>query len=321
MHNQNMTTLKKNINLLRCPKTNQSLKLIDNKLVSSDKKNIYQIEKSKIPIFFFFFSFSDTLIQKDHYNTIYKTYVENLAYPHTIEYTDYLNKKFISLIEKEKFNVFLELCCGSGEGIKLFNKNYQDALGIDISIKMLNEAYDTKLSSKIQFVQGDAINLPLKDSTIDCLVMLGGIHHISDRNKLFKEVNRVLKSDGVFLWRDPVDDFIVWRLIRKIIYKLSPLLDENTEEPLRFNITKTQLSQNGLELKKWNTVGFFGFCLFMNSDVLFFNRFFRKIPKIRSVVKAFTKVDEFITNLNFMKNRGLIVIGMAKKKIQKDKIL
>ena len=101
-------------------------------------------------------------------------------------------------------------------------------------------------------------------------------------------------------------------IIRKIIYKFSPLLDEKTEEPLRFNSTKKQLSRNGLDLKKWETVGFFGYCLFMNSDVLFFNRFFSKIPKIRTIVKMFIQIDEFITNLNFMKNRGLIVIGMAK---------
>ena len=321
MHNQGMTTLKKNINLLRCPKTKQSLKLINNKLISLDKQNIYEIEKSRIPIFFEDNSFSNTSIQKDHYNNIYKSYLENLSYPHTIEYTNYVDEKFINMIQKEKFNVFLELCCGSGEGIKLFNKNYKYALGIDISINMLNEAYQSKSSPKVQFVQGDAINLPLKDGTIDCLVMLGGIHHISNRNKLFKEVNRVLKSDGIFLWRDPVDDFIIWRFIRKIIYKISPLLDEKTEEPLRFNITKTQLSQNGLKLQKWNTIGFFGFCLFMNSDVLLFNKIFRKIPKIRSIVKGFTKIDEFITNLSFMKNRGLIVIGMAKKINKKEKPL
>ncbi len=308
-----MTILKKHLDFLRCPKTKKSLKLINGQLVSSDKKNIYKIKKSIIPIFFEDNALSNSLIQKDHYNKIYKTYIENLNYPHTIEYTNYLDKKFINLIEKEKFNIFLEVCCGSGEGVKLFHKNFNQAFAIDISIKMLTEAYESKTSSKIQFIQGNAINLPIKDNTIDCVVMLGGIHHISDRNKLFKEVNRVLKPQGIFIWRDPVDDFIVWRLIRKIIYKFSPLLDEKTEKPLRFTPTKRSLSQNGLELKKWNTVGFFGFCLFMNSDVLFFNRFFKKIPKIRSIVKLFTKIDEFVTNLKFMKYRGLIVIGMAKK--------
>ena len=82
MHNQGMTTLKKNINLLRCPKTKQSLKLINNKLISLDKQNIYEIEKSRIPIFFEDNSFSNTSIQKDHYNNIYKSYLENLSYPH-----------------------------------------------------------------------------------------------------------------------------------------------------------------------------------------------------------------------------------------------
>ncbi len=312
MRSSKKNILTKTLKLLRCPKTFQSLELTKNNLISIDKKNRYKIEQPNIPVFFSDEAFTDTSIQKDHYNNIYKTYIENLSYPHTIEYYDYLDKKFINLIKNKKFNVFLELCCGSGEGIKLFVNNYGHAIGVDISIKMLNKAYASKPTSNIQYLQGDAINLPIKDNTIDCLVMLGGIHHISDRNKLFKEVSRVLKSDGIFLWRDPVDDFIFWRLIRKIIYKFSPLLDEKTEEPLRFNSTKKQLSRNGLNLKKWETVGFFGYCLFMNSDVLFFNRFFSKIPKIRTIVKMFIQIDEFITNLNFMKNRGLIVIGMAK---------
>ena len=91
------------------------------------------------------------------------------------------------------------------------------------------------------------------------------------------------------------------------------MLDEKTEKPLRYKETKKQLVDNGFKLEKWNTFGFFGFCLFMNSDVLFVNRFFRFIPKIRSIVKFFIKIDHFITNLSLFRNRGLIVIGYAKK--------
>ena len=90
MKNSNGNNLDNIINLLRCPKTNQSLELVGNKLVSSDKKYIYKIEKSRIPIFFEDTAPSDTSIQKDHYNNIYKTYIENLGYPHTIEYTNYI---------------------------------------------------------------------------------------------------------------------------------------------------------------------------------------------------------------------------------------
>ena len=104
-----------------------------------------------------------------------------------------------------------------------------------------------------------------------------------------------------------------------LIYKFSPLLDEKTEEPLRFFQTKNQLYQNGLKIKKWQTVGFFGFCLFMNSDVLIFNRVFRKIPKIRKIVNFFTMFDDFVTNLKLMKKRGLIVIGTAKKMSSNEK--
>ena len=91
------------------------------------------------------------------------------------------------------------------------------------------------------------------------------------------------------------------------------MLDEKTEKPLRYFETKKQLLDNGFKLEKWDTLGFFGFCLFMNSDVLFINRFFRFIPKIRSVVNFFINIDNYITNLNFFKKKGLIVIGYAKK--------
>ena len=58
--------------------------------------------------------------------------------------------------------------------------------GVDISIKMLNITYYSN-NSRYQLLQGDAINLPLKDNVLDCVLILGGIHHINQRNLLYKE--------------------------------------------------------------------------------------------------------------------------------------
>lgn len=304
---------KKYLEIIRCPVSKQSLRLFNNKLISQNKKYKYVITNEKIPVFFKDEIDSDTSIQKDHYNKIYKKFLENLSYPHTIEYCDYLDKKLVQILDNKKYQFFAEICCGAAEGLKLFNKNYKNGIGVDISIKMLNNAYYSNNKLNYQLLQGDAINLPLKDNVLDCVLILGGIHHINQRNLLYKEINRILKPNGVFIWREPVDDFFLWRYIRKVIYKFSPMLDEKTEKPLRYKETKKQLVDNGFKLEKWNTFGFFGFCLFMNSDVLFVNRFFRFIPKIRSIVKFFIKIDHFITNLSLFRNRGLIVIGYAKK--------
>ena len=83
---------------------------------------------------------------------------------------------------------------------------------------------------------------------------------------------RILKPDGWLYFREPVSDFALWRWIRAVVYRLPPMLDHETERPLLYDETAPVLSASGLSLRHWTTHGFLGFCLFMNSDVLVFNR-------------------------------------------------
>src|SRR5204863_10060086 len=122
--------------------------------------------------------------------------------------------------------------------------------------------------------------LPLADSAFDSVFMLGGRHHLTNREKLFSEVASILKPGGQFYFREPVSDFILWRAIRAVIYRISPALDHKTERPLIYRETVPFLTRTDLDLRAWRTRGFIGFCLFMNSDVLVFNRLFRFIPGI-----------------------------------------
>ena len=105
--------------------------------------------------------------------------------------------------------------------------------------------------------------------------MLGGIHHVPARLKLFAEIRRVLKPGGAFYFREPLDDFALWRAIRKVVYRVSSALDHTTERPLRRDETEAVMAKAGLKLQTWQTYGFFGFCVFMNSDVLVFNLVWR----------------------------------------------
>ena len=98
------------------------------------------------------------------------------------------------------------------------------------------------------------------------------------------EVARILKPGGRFYWREPLNDFILWRFLRAIIYRLSPALD--TKRPPRRAETHAALTEVGLTPGQWRGCGLFGFCLFMNSDVLVFNRGLRYVPGIRGIVSA-----------------------------------
>jgi SAM-dependent methyltransferase len=301
------------IDLLRCPKSGEALRAVGNELVSTPGTHHYQISAEGIPLFAATPDSEDARIQQQHYDTISTAYINNLAYPHTEEYIAYLDRSLTDVTNKEAIGVAAEICCGSGEAFALYKDAVSRGIGVDISARMLAAARRKHVSGKLVFVQGDATQLPLKDEGFDTIFMLGGIHHVGNRAALFAEIARVLRPGGRFIWREPVSDFWLWRLLRWIIYRASPILDHTTERPLRYVETAPFLTQAGLRLEHWHTMGYLGFCLFMNSDVLYFNRLFRFIPGIRALTRLFVRLDDFLSKLPGMGRSGLIVVGQARK--------
>ena len=163
------------------------------------------------------------------------------------------------------------------------------------------------------FIQGDATQLPIASEQFTSVFMFGGIHHVSDRQRLFQEVFRILRPGGRFYFREPVSDFFLWRWIRAVVYRLSPALDDKTERPLLWRETVPVLERAGFTLKSWDTYGFLGFCLFMNSDVLIFNRLFRFVPGIRFLTRLSTHIDDLTCRLPGLRHAGLQVVGVAQK--------
>jgi SAM-dependent methyltransferase len=214
----------------------------------------------------------------------------------------YLDKVFAINVDPDDLVEVAEICCGQGEAIPIFEEQIGQGIGVDISPAMLEKAKKKyEANENFIFVQGDATMLPLGDNSFKSVIMLGGIHHVTDREKLFSEVFRILKPGGRFYFREPVSDFFLWHWIRAIVYRISPVLDANTERPLLWKETVPVLQGVGFELITWKTYGFFGFCLFMNSDVLLFNKLFS------------TTIDEFFVNLPGLGHAGLQVVGVAKK--------
>jgi SAM-dependent methyltransferase len=80
----------------------------------------------------------------------------------------------------------------------------------------------------------DATELPFENSTFDIVYAVDVIHHITDLNKLFSEINRVLKPGGVFFIREPYWGPVaqmVWRFLHpedfsvKRLFKVSLEID------------------------------------------------------------------------------------------------
>ncbi|HUO00676.1 MAG TPA: class I SAM-dependent methyltransferase, partial [Bradyrhizobium sp.] len=283
------------LELLCCPNTGASLTRRGSTLLGSEGTS-YRISDSGIPLFAEKFCSADGRQQREHYERIAAAYVENLGYPHTEEYTTYLDNALLAAVDRP-LGTTAELCCGRGEAFSLLGSRVARGIGVDVSPSMLEQALLFSHNSGLVFLQADATMLPLRNASFDSVFMLGGIHHVRDRNQLFSEIARILKPGGRFYFREPVSDFWLWRSLRWAIYRISPTLDHETERPLLWSESVPVLEANRLRLTEWKTYGFVGFCLFMNSDVLVFNRLFRFLPGIRGLTRAATKLDSAILSL------------------------
>jgi ubiquinone/menaquinone biosynthesis C-methylase UbiE len=299
--------------LLRSPETGARLVRRGDRLVSESGDRSYAISDSGIPLLAERFCSDDARIQQAHYEKIAAAYIENLAYPHTQEYMASLDRALFAAIADERLGTVAELCCGRAEAFHLLARRIDLGIGVDISISMLETARRDNPGRHLSFIQGDATRLPLASAAFDSVFMLGGIHHVSDRRALFAEVARILKPGGWFYFREPVSDFALWRWLRAVVYRLSPMLDHRTERPLLYRQTVPALAASGLLLRHWTTHGFFGFCLFMNSDVLVFNRLFRFVPGIRAMARLAAGADAACLKLPFLRHAGLQVVGAACK--------
>jgi SAM-dependent methyltransferase len=301
------------LDLLRCPASGACLSSEPDALVSADGGHRYRVNEAGVPLFAESALSAEAETQRRHYDKVAADYTANLGYPHTQEYFAYLDRVLLNAIGGGDLGTVVELCCGRGEALTLLGSRARRYIGVDISENMLAVAREPLREPNVLFVQADATRTPLTAESIDTVVMLGGIHHVPARARLFAEIARILKPGGRFLYREPVSDFLLWRGLRAIIYRLSPALDHDTERPLVYAETVPLLETAGLRSIHYRTHGLLGFCLFMNSDVLIFNRLFRFVPGIRAVTRASARMDEVLLALPGLRRAGLQVIGIAQK--------
>jgi len=105
----------------------------------------------------------------------------------------------ISMLPNIKGKKVLMLGCGTGEE-KLILEKYSPSklVGIDISSKSIEIAkasYDD-----CEFYVGNMLELPFQEEEFDFIYSSLAVSHIEDKDKVFKEIYRVLKPNGAFLF-------------------------------------------------------------------------------------------------------------------------
>lgn len=100
---------------------------------------------------------------------------------------------------EEKLSALTVLDVGASTGIidNILSKKFKKVVGTDIDEEAINYAKRTFKRKKLEFRIGDAMNLMFKNNSFDVVICTQVYEHVSNQNKLFSEVYRVLKPGGV----------------------------------------------------------------------------------------------------------------------------
>ena len=101
-------------------------------------------------------------------------------------------------IDFSKVNRLLELGCGNG---KLWQENRIDIRNREIFLSDISEGMveevRNKLGTDFNCIVADAEKIPFKDSYFDSIIANHVLFYLNDLNLGLKEIDRVLKSDGI----------------------------------------------------------------------------------------------------------------------------
>jgi len=106
-----------------------------------------------------------------------------------------------SMIPNLKNKKVLMLGCGTGEESNLletFGASLNQLTGIDLSSKSIEIA--KRSYPDIEFVVGDMNELPFENESFDFVYSSLAIHYTATPEKTYKEVYRILKKEGLFLF-------------------------------------------------------------------------------------------------------------------------
>lgn len=210
------------------------------------------------------------------------------------------NKDFFDYLKINSINSnILDYGCGIGQSLQEVIKfNPKKVFGIDISEVSIQKAKDSiqKSNSNVELLVDNCEKTKFNDNTFDIIYGSGILHHL-DISLCLKEMHRILKPGGRFLFIEPLGTNPIINFYRK----LTPNSRSKDEHPLindDFELIKNNF--NKLQIKYY---GFF--------TLIFFP--FYTTPKKSFNFKILKKIDQFLFKFNIFKKFAWSVLIIAEK--------
>lgn len=109
----------------------------------------------------------------------------------------------------------LDVGCGAGFCTNPLAKEGYDVTGLDFSVSALEVARANDATRKVEYVEGDALQLPFAARSFDVVISMDVLEHVAPVSKAVEEATRVLKPGGLFLYYTFNRNFLSWLILIK----------------------------------------------------------------------------------------------------------
>ena len=130
----------------------------------------------------------------------------NNKYPYQSSLSKTMRKSFydLSIEIKKKFNPKLFLEIGSNDGTLLKNFSKKKSIGIEPCLNLANITKQKGYKTYSEFWNEKLVNkLKANYNQVDLIYSANTITHISNLNKVFKLISKILSKDGIIIIEDP----------------------------------------------------------------------------------------------------------------------
>jgi SAM-dependent methyltransferase len=206
---------------------------------------------------------SSEQLQREHYEAISEEYEAHYSDASSLDYrAKFIYEPMFRGIDLSNQRV-LDAMCGGGPTTEFLVAQGARVTGLDISPTVM-AAFESRWP-QCEAVCGSALDTGLPDESFDCVVVVGGLHHVHPYlNETTSEFHRLLKRGGHFCFTEPHYGSLP-DVVRRFWYQYDNLFSEN-EESIDVESLKRDFASR-FDFKQEFYLGNLAYLLVLNSMV------------------------------------------------------
>ncbi|MBN2056968.1 class I SAM-dependent methyltransferase [bacterium] len=200
--------------------------------------------------------------------------------------------------------------CGTGIGFLAgaAARLGHETFGFDLCMEMMQAAVP-ETCEQVRFCQCDGEFLPYRAHVFDVAISRGLLHHLENWQGAVREIHRILKPGGLFIFSEPAEGNSLIRRLRRIVYKSSAQFDDDD-----YGITSEQidslLGTGGFEKVALEPFGFLAYVLAGFPDAI---PVVTSLPRSRDIARGLVRLDRGLARTPLLRRFSLHLLGCYRK--------